>query len=102
MPRRVHHTLSPCCCCCRCRQVSKHTLVGDAHALAARAMAQPCAKDLSARDVAAVLLVAGRQAGGLYPIWPKCLVVLTGVRDPAALAPAAQLLQELSAAAPAS
>lgn len=81
--------------------MSQQSLIGDAPALAARAMSQPGSKDLSARDLAAVLLVAGRQAGGLFPVWPKCLVVLTGLRDPTAAAPAAQLLQELCPATPA-
>jgi hypothetical protein len=76
-------------------QVSAQSLVGDVVALAAKASPHPSAQDLSARDLAAVLIVAGRQAGGMFPAWPKCLVVLTGVLNPAAPAPAQQLLQEL-------
>lgn len=78
-----------------CAQVSLQSLVGDAHALAKQAMSHPGSAELSARDLAALLVVAGRTGGGLYREWPKCLAVMTGLLDPAAAAPAKQLLQEL-------
>jgi hypothetical protein len=76
-------------------QVPATTLVGDVQSLARTALPQASARDLSARDLAAALIVAGRRSNGLFPLWPKCLVVVTGALNPLGMASVAQLLQQL-------
>jgi hypothetical protein len=52
--------------------------------------------DMPASHVAAMLVTAGRKAAGLFPFWPKCLMVMTGLLNPHASPAAQQLLSELS------
>ena len=47
-------------------------------------------------QLAGILVAAGRQARGLFPVWPKALVVLTGMLTPVGEGQQ-QLLQELVA-----
>lgn len=77
--------------------MSVQSLVGSAHSLAAQAVAQPASLDLPASRVAAVLVTAGRKAAGLFPLWPKCLTVVTGLLNPLSSAAAQQLLADLAA-----
>lgn len=79
-------------------QVSDQSLVGTAQSLAARAVAQPASLDMPASHLARALVTAGRKATGLYPTWPKCLMVMTGLLNPQDAAPAQQLLTDLAAA----
>lgn len=82
--------------CAVCAQVSAQTLVGQALSLAAEAVRQPVSMDMPASHVAAALVTAGRKAAGLFPFWPKCLMVMTGLLNPHGSAAAQQLLSELS------
>jgi hypothetical protein len=77
-------------------QVSPQSLVGLAYSLAAQAAASPCSIELPASLVAAVLVTCGRKAAGLYPVWPKCLMVVTGLVTPQSNSAAQQLLAELN------
>lgn len=79
-------------------QVSDQSLVGTAQSLAVQAVAQPVSLDMPASHLAGALVTAGREAAGLYPTWPKCLMVLTGLLNPQDAAPAQQLLTDLAAA----
>jgi hypothetical protein len=45
-------------------------------------------------QLAGILIAAGRQARGLFPVWPKALVVLTGMLTPVGEGQQ-QLLQDL-------
>lgn len=80
-------------------QVSIQSLVGVAQSLAAQVIAQPISLDMPASHVAAVLVTAGRKAAGLHPVWPKSLMVMTGLLNPQGSAPAQQLLADLAAPA---
>jgi hypothetical protein len=66
--------------------------------MAAQQVTQPTSLDVPASHLAASLVTAGRKAAGLYPIWPKCLMVMTGLLNPEMSAPAQQLLSDLAAA----
>jgi hypothetical protein len=79
-------------------QVSDQSLVGMAQSLAVQAVAQPVSLDMPTSHLAGALVTAGRKAAGLYPTWPKCLMVLTGLLNPQDAAPAQQLLTDLAAA----
>lgn len=70
------------------------SLLGDSHALAAAAVSSPASLGVPASQLAGLVVCAGRQARGLYPVWPKVLVVLTGLMHPAG-EQHQQLLQEL-------
>lgn len=82
--------------CCAVFQVSVQSLVGMAQSLAAQAVSQPISLDMPASHVAAVLVTAGRKGAGLHPIWPKALMVMTGLLNPQGSAPAQQLLADLA------
>ena len=93
----VLYVTAPYMLCCVVRQVSVQSLVGMAQSLASQAAAQLISLDMPASHVAAVVVTAGRKAAGLHPIWPKSLMVVTGLLNPQASAPAQQLLTELTA-----
>ncbi|KAF8072806.1 jmj4 [Scenedesmus sp. PABB004] len=65
------------------RQVPAASLVGEARALAGHLPDHAAALELPPTSLAALLVAAGRSARGLYPAWPKVLVVLTGMVAPA-------------------
>lgn len=75
-------------------QVSPISLVGGAFDLAEHAVSHLSSLGLPAGQLAALLVIAGRQSRGLYPVWPKALVVLTGMLHPVGEAQQ-ELLQEL-------
>eukprot|EP00878_Enallax_costatus_P012597 GHUV01013156.1.p1 GENE.GHUV01013156.1~~GHUV01013156.1.p1 ORF type:complete len:710 (+),score=269.29 GHUV01013156.1:1298-3427(+) len=76
------------------RKVPPASLVGEALALSGHASSHLSSLSMPASQLAAVLLVAGRQSRGLHPVWPKALVVLTGMLSPVGSAQQ-QFLQEL-------
>lgn len=80
-----------------CLQVTVQSLVGSAQSMVAQAVAQSVSLEMPASHVAAALLTAGRKAAGLFPNWPKCLMVMTGILNPQESAPAQQLLSDLAA-----
>lgn len=84
-------------CCCAV-QVSVQSLVGMAQTVLPKAVAQPISLEMPASHVAAALVTAGRKAAGLFPVWPKCLMVMTGLLNPQGSASAKQLLSDLQLA----
>lgn len=95
--------LSPSVCCASsvpadscplCLQVPPASLIGEALALAGHASSHLSSLGMPASQLAALLVVAGRQSRGLHPVWPKVLVVLTGMMGPVDGAQQ-QFLQEL-------
>lgn len=79
-------------------QVSVQSLVGMAQTVLPKAVAQPISLEMPASHVAAALVTAGRKAAGLFPVWPKCLMVMTGLLNPQGSASAKQLLSDLQLA----
>jgi hypothetical protein len=75
-------------------QVPAASLVGEAAALASYCPQLPATLGLPVVQLAGILVAAGRQARGLFPVWPKALVVLTGMLTPVGEGQQ-QLLQDL-------
>eukprot|EP00879_Flechtneria_rotunda_P003046 GHRR01003266.1.p1 GENE.GHRR01003266.1~~GHRR01003266.1.p1 ORF type:complete len:686 (+),score=259.67 GHRR01003266.1:1502-3559(+) len=64
------------------RKVAASCLIGEALSLCAVAVKEASALEIPPSHLAAVVVAAGRQAQGLYPVWPKVLWVLTGISNP--------------------
>ncbi len=79
-------------------QVSVQSLVGAAQTLLPKAVAQPISLEMPASHVAAALVTAGRKGAGLFPVWPKCLMVMTGLLNPQTSQSAQQLRADLQSA----
>lgn len=77
-------------------QVPAASLIGEASALAGHCPQLPASLGMPVAQLAGILVAAGRQARGLFPVWPKALVVLTGMLTPVGEGQQ-QLLQELVA-----
>jgi hypothetical protein len=75
-------------------QVPAASLIGEAAALASHCPRLPSTLGVPVVQLAGILVVAGRQARGLFPAWPKALVVLTGMLTPVGDGQQ-QLLQDL-------
>jgi hypothetical protein len=75
-------------------QVPAASLIGEAAALAGHCPQLPATVGLPVVQLAGILIAAGRQARGLFPVWPKALVVLTGMLTPVGEGQQ-QLLQDL-------
>lgn len=86
--------LDPAAVCPSWLQVPPASLIGEALALASRCPELPGSLGMPATQLAGLLVMAGRQGHGLYPVWPKALMVLTGMLSPAGDAHQ-QLLQDL-------
>ncbi|WIA08874.1 hypothetical protein OEZ85_008295 [Tetradesmus obliquus] len=78
------------------RKVPAASLIGEASALAGHCPQLPASLGMPVAQLAGILVAAGRQARGLFPVWPKALVVLTGMLTPVGEGQQ-QLLQELVA-----